>query len=245
MASVQIYRKHFIPLESNPEVFTELIHKLGLSTSLSFQDVLSLDDPELLGFLPRPAHALILVFPTTAAYEERVAKEDAEVVDYQSSGVGEDVVFFEQTINNACGLYAILHAVCNGEASRKNGDTSLIGRLLETGLPLAPDERALVLENSEELELAYAEVANEGDTEAPINAEDEVDFHYITFVKSHRNNRLYQLDGDRRRPIDLGPLAVDEDVLSDRCLKVIRGMMASESNNPNFSLMALVEERDM
>lgn len=117
---VQAYNKYFIPLESNPDVFTELAHKLGLSTSLGFQDVLSLDDPELLGFLPRPALALILVFPTTDEYERRVQDEDAKLGELQSSG---DVVFFKQTINNACGLYAILHAVCNGEARQKISTT--------------------------------------------------------------------------------------------------------------------------
>lgn len=109
-------------------------------------------------------------------------------------------------------------------------------------MPLAPDERALVLESSQELEVAYAGVARKGDTEAPDSAEDEVDFHYVAFVKSHNNNHVYQLDGARKRPIDLGPLAADEDVLSNKCLDVIRSMIASESNNPNFSLMALVED---
>lgn len=119
--SVQQYNKHFIPLESNPDVFTELAHKLGLSTSLVFEDVLSLDDPELLGFLPRPAFALILVFPTTDDYEKRVQDEDAKFEEFRTSEGAGDLIFFKQTINNARGLYAILHAVCNGEARHKIG----------------------------------------------------------------------------------------------------------------------------
>ncbi len=118
----QTYTKHFIPLESNPDVFTELIHSLGISTSLSFHDVLSLDDPELLAFLPRPVHALILVFPTTEAYEQRVEVEDSEAEDCLEGGEVGEVVFFRQTINNACGLYAILHAVFNSEARGNFGE---------------------------------------------------------------------------------------------------------------------------
>jgi ubiquitin carboxyl-terminal hydrolase L3 len=110
----QEYRKHFIPLESNPEVFTELVYKLGVSECLEFQDVLSLDDAELLAFLPRPAYALILVLPTTDAYEKRVNEEDSRLEPYQGNAIDGDVLFFKQTINNACGLYAVLHAVCNG-----------------------------------------------------------------------------------------------------------------------------------
>ena len=120
--TTQTYRKHFIPLESNPDVFTELIHKLGIEQSLCFQDVLSLDDPELLSFLPRPVHALILVFPTTEAYERRIKVEDLEANDYLEGAEEGSVVFFRQTINNACGLYAILHAVCNGDARNSYGE---------------------------------------------------------------------------------------------------------------------------
>jgi ubiquitin carboxyl-terminal hydrolase L3 len=115
--STQFYRKHFIPLESNPEIFTSLIHTLGVSPCLEFQDVFSLDNADLLAFLPRPAHALILVLPTTDAYETRVEKEDSLLTPYETG----DVVFFKQTINNACGLYAVLHAVCNGSAVAESG----------------------------------------------------------------------------------------------------------------------------
>lgn len=108
------YRKHFIPLESNPEVFTELVHKLGVSRTLCFQDVLSLDDSELLAMVPRPVYALVLIFPTTEAYQNRIRDEELILEAY--GGAEGDVVFFKQTINNACGLYALLHAVCNGKA---------------------------------------------------------------------------------------------------------------------------------
>jgi ubiquitin carboxyl-terminal hydrolase L3 len=117
LKTTQAYRKHFIPLESNPEVFTELVHKLGVSESLEFQDVLSLDDADILAFLPRPVHALILVFPTTDTYEERVREKDSCLEQYLGNAVDGDVLFFKQTINNACGLYAVLHAVCNGGAT--------------------------------------------------------------------------------------------------------------------------------
>ncbi|KAH7066093.1 hypothetical protein BKA63DRAFT_425862 [Paraphoma chrysanthemicola] len=236
----QQYRKHFIPLESNPEVFTELIHKLGVSPTLEFQDVLSLDDPELLAFLPRPVFALVLVFPTTSSYDKKVYEEDAEQEPSSSSHDNGDVVFFKQTINNACGLYAILHAICNSEARSELASDSIVRRLEHQCSHLGPDEVALLLETDIELEQVYAELAQKGDTEAPGNAEDEVDYHYICFVKSHEDGHLYQLDGDRKCPIQLGVLPANEDVLSDLCLRVIRGMIAQENNNANFSLMALV-----
>jgi ubiquitin carboxyl-terminal hydrolase L3 len=100
MASGTVYKKHFIPLESNPDLFTELIHRLGLSSD----------------FIPRPALALVLVFPTTATYDEHTRDEEQSIEDYAKSGSQEEVMWYKQTINNACGLYGILHAVSNGDA---------------------------------------------------------------------------------------------------------------------------------
>lgn len=250
------YRKQFIPLESNPDVFTELVHKLGISDSLCFQDVLSLENSELLAFLPRPAYALVLVFPAAEKHEKRRAWESEHVEAYDGAGEGEDVVFFKQTIHNACGLYALLHAVCNGEARKLIGRCShlnsylykadvriepgsILARLLNKCVPLKPEDRALALEDSAELESAYASVASKGETTAPA-AEDEVDFHYVAFVESHQNGHLYQLDGDRRQPVDLGDVASAEDVLADSCLGVIRDMVVDEGGDMHFSLMALV-----
>ncbi|EOA86512.1 hypothetical protein ACJQWK_08997 [Exserohilum turcicum] len=241
MSTAQTYSKHFIPLESNPEVFTELAHKLGLSASLEFEDVFSLDE-ELLALVPRPVLGLILVFPTTEEYEKKVEDEDALLESFQSSEQSEDVVFFKQTINNACGLYAILHTVCNGEARDRLKNDSVIAKVLNTSSSV--DELVEALENSTELETSYASVACKGNTEAPSSAEEEVDYHYIAFVKC-KNDHLYQLDGDRKRPIDLGQLTADEDVLAERCLIAIRSMMALEADNVNFSLMALVEAAEM
>lgn len=99
------YRKHFIPLESDPEIFNKLIYSLGASPSLAFEDVVSLDE---LTALPHPALALILIFPTTQDYEKQKAGAN-KTYSIGSSGV----VWFKQTINNACGLYAILHSLGN------------------------------------------------------------------------------------------------------------------------------------
>ena len=87
--SGECYQKHFIPLESNPAVFSQLIHHLWASWRLAFQDIVSLNDPDS---LPHPALTLILVFPTSNAYEAHKAKEEAMCQEYKGSGEGEDVL---------------------------------------------------------------------------------------------------------------------------------------------------------
>jgi ubiquitin carboxyl-terminal hydrolase L3 len=133
-------KKSFIPLEyslpplsaplatanflirCNPELMTVLIRKLGVPSPLSFVDVYSLTDSELLAFVPRPVLALLLVFPVSESYENFRQHEDAAKPDhYTGHGAGEDPVWFKQTIRNACGLIGVLHAVANGEARAKIG----------------------------------------------------------------------------------------------------------------------------
>ena len=111
---MQTYAKSFIPLESDPMVFNDLMYDLGVSPSLAFVDVMSIEDPASLRVIPRPALALILVLPTSAEYE-RHRQETKEVVEVAEDPKVEKVIFIRQTINNACGLYAMLHAICNFE----------------------------------------------------------------------------------------------------------------------------------
>jgi len=93
-----------------------LVHGLGLSTGLSFHDVFSIDEPSLLEFVPRPAHALLLIFPVSQVYEKHRFEEDQSREVYDGSGPNEPVIWYKQTIGNACGLIGLLHAVSNGEA---------------------------------------------------------------------------------------------------------------------------------
>lgn len=95
---------------------SSLLHKLGLSEKLAFHDVFSIDDPNLLAFVPRPAHALLLVFPVSDTYEAFRKQEDSNRQDYDAAGPEEEVVWYKQTIGNACGLIGVLHAVSNGSA---------------------------------------------------------------------------------------------------------------------------------
>ena len=116
------YRKAFFPLESNPDVFNEVVHALGVSKSLAFQDVLSIDEPDILAMTARPALALVLVFPCTPMYESQKKEDEAEREIYEGKGDGEPVVWYKQTICNACGLYGILHAISNGSARQYIGE---------------------------------------------------------------------------------------------------------------------------
>ncbi|KAJ4989127.1 ubiquitin carboxyl-terminal hydrolase, family 1 [Stagonosporopsis vannaccii] len=244
-------KKRFIPLENNPEVMSKLVHKLGLSEKLAFHDVFSIDEPELLAFVPRPAHALLLVFPVSETYEKFRREEDKDKPEYAGHGADEEVIWYKQTIGNACGLIGLLHGVSNG-AARTNirqfpDPSSDLAKLIRDAIPLTPAKRADLLYESEALESAHQTAAGGGDTIAPA-AEDNVDLHYVCFVKSGDDN-LWELDGRRKGPLNRGKLSADEDVLSERALDLgPRSFLKRESEagggDLRFSLITLAESLD-
>jgi ubiquitin carboxyl-terminal hydrolase L3 len=108
---------------------------------------------------------------------------------------------------------------------------------------LPPNERPSILETSKELEQAYELVAREGSSVAPDDAEDEVDYHYVCLVRSHRNGRLYELDGDRSGPIDRGDVrGPGDDLIAAGGLRVVQEYIERGKGNSNFNLMALVQD---
>ncbi|RMJ22462.1 hypothetical protein PHISP_06658, partial [Aspergillus sp. HF37] len=190
--------KAFVPLENNPEVMTQLVHQLGLPTTFGYTDVFSIDEPDLLAFVPRPSHALLLVFPVSQTYEASRVAEDRSLSEYTGSGPEEPVMWFKQTIRNSCGLIGLLHSVANGEARRAVQAGSDLDALLKDAEPLLPGARADLLYESKALESAHADAARGGDTQAP-SAESDVDLHFVAFVRGV-DGRLWELDGRRKGP---------------------------------------------
>lgn len=228
----------FIPLEANPQLMTTLLHTLGVSPALAVHDVYSLTDPDLLAFIPRPALALLLVFPVSATYESHRLAEDALVPAYTGRGADEPVLWFRQTIRNACGLMGLLHAAANGAARGFVEAGSDLERIIQEATPLGPEERASLLEGEESLARAHRAAAEKGDTAAP-GAEDDVELHYVCFVKGN-DGRLWELDGRRKGPLERGVLASGEDVLSEKALMLgPLKFLEREGGDLRFSCVAL------
>lgn len=237
-------KKTFIPLENNPAVFTDLIHRLGVSPKLTFHDLYSLD---LISTIPRPAHALILIAPAPVYHHVRTQHDnyaDSARITYDSSGPDEPVIWFEQTIGHACGLYSLIHAVGNGSARRFIQSESLLDGLLKEAVPRRRVERAKVLYDSRELEEAHMASAVRGDSRTP-SSEEPVGYHFVTFVKGD-DGHLYELEG-AWDPINRGVLGDGEDVLSGRAEDMGWGLYlkaAGELENVEVSIVALATREE-
>jgi ubiquitin carboxyl-terminal hydrolase L3 len=114
--SVIMAKKLWSVLENNPAVMDHLAHAIGLDDTLSFYDIYSLTDPEMLAFIPRPVYALLVIIPLTTTWHEAREAEDKDKAEYQGKGENEPVIWFKQTIGNACGREAIVdckdHVTC-------------------------------------------------------------------------------------------------------------------------------------
>ncbi|GAB7347066.1 hypothetical protein MBLNU459_g3202t1 [Dothideomycetes sp. NU459] len=238
-------KKTFVPLENNPVVFDALIRSLGVSSSLSFYDIWSIDSDEALAHVPRPVYALIFICPAAVYYTRRASDFPPGVTDvktlpqYEGYGDKEPVIWYKQTIRHACGLIALLHSI-NAVPTSFIDQDSVISTLVKTVTPLQVEERADVLYNSPELEQLHMQAAQQGDTPAPSSAE-ENGFHFIAFVKGKDGN-LWELEGGWNGPICRGKLDNDTDVLSKAALNagIDPFLKAAErSGEMGFSMIAL------
>ncbi|EWC45431.1 hypothetical protein DRE_00830 [Drechslerella stenobrocha 248] len=232
-------RVAFIPLESNPSTFTSLARNLGLSEGLSFADVYSLTDEDLLAFIPRPAHALILIYPTS---DDPAKRNDNAYVDARETPDG-PVLYIKQTIKNACGLMALLHSVLNGSARKHITPGSNLAKLLEEATPLDPLKRAQLLIESPSLAAAHKQAAEAGETEAP-DAESEVDYHYIAFVRGNGEDKgVYEMDGSRTGWRQVAQLQAEngEDLLASEEVRNAVGKMMADTGSVHCGIVALVE----
>lgn len=219
---------------------SHLASLLGVSSSLTFHDIYSLDDIDFLAFIPRPVNALLFICPGTVFARSRKA-ENASMTVYNGSGQEEPVVWFRQTINHACGLMALLHAVCNGPNRKYIKPGTLVDELLHQAIPLKPEARAALLYNSAALEASHAEAARKGDTATPENLDEDF-HHFITFVKGS-DGHLWELNGGMKGPVDRGALTEDEDALSEHALNLgVRTIMKEAHGEDGFSIVAISEE---
>ncbi|KAJ1537263.1 hypothetical protein HK096_011350 [Nowakowskiella sp. JEL0078] len=204
------------PLESDPSLFTELCHELGVQ-GLEFQDVWSLDDDCLgnigsvfilsLFLFNLPVHGLIFLF--------KWIQNDSE----ESEDIGhipEDVFFANQVSENACATQAALHLVLNnpdfniGEMLEKFKDFSRGLNAAQIGWAIANHPEINRIHNSFAKPFrAVRYIAGQRDEKRnnrkkkKIQTDDEDSdpfavYHYISFIPL--NGKVWELDGMKKAP---------------------------------------------
>ncbi|KAJ8297905.1 hypothetical protein KUTeg_024436 [Tegillarca granosa] len=162
---VMAEKQHWVPLESNPEVLNKVgtvvvlyMYNLGVpSSQWEFVDVYGLEE-ELLGMVPRPVVAVMLLYPITE-------KSEASAIGDIQKDCG--LYYCKQTIGNACGTVAIVHALANNRDRITFEDNKHFNKFIEDTCGMSAEERAAYLENDKAMGLAHEDSAQEGQTQAP------------------------------------------------------------------------------
>lgn len=223
--------KAWIPLESNPEVLTRFGHRLGLNALLQFSDVWGLD---LLNMVPSPRYAVLLLFPLTPTLVAATSKDEA--LPSSASSQTTSPFFCRQTIGNACGTIALLHAAINGETSMLPlVKGSFLSNFANSTRNLSPIERASALERDDMLDQVHEQFAQEGQTAVPA-PHDKIDMHFVCFV--HSDGVLVELDGRKDTPVSHGPCTPDS-LLEDATHVIKDKFMQADPSEHRFTILAL------
>jgi hypothetical protein len=113
---------------------------------------------------------------------DRVAEDSNKPDLYQGKGPDEPVIWFKQTIGNACGSIGMIHCLVNGPASENLQPGSFLAKLKADAINLGMEDRAKLLYDSQELELAHQSTAEMGDSKMPSIDAEVIKYSFSRFL---------------------------------------------------------------
>ncbi|KAM8930695.1 ubiquitin carboxyl-terminal hydrolase isozyme L5 [Pelodytes ibericus] len=217
-------------MESDPGVFTELIKGFGCQ-GIQVEEIWSLEQEHFEDL--QPVQGLIFLFKWQPGEEPA----GSVVLDSRL-----DTIFFaKQVINNACATQAIISILLNTtHPDVYLGET--LSEFREFTQSFDAAMKGLALSNSEVIRQVHNSFARQQmfEFDAKSTSRDDDAFHFVSYVPV--NGRLYELDGLRDGPIDLGACNQDDwistvkPVIEKRMQKYCEGEI-------RFNLMAIVSDR--
>ena len=220
--------KWVTPLTSEPEILSEYTEKLGLDLkTANFFDIYGFD-PESFSFTPKPVYAVIFLYP--------IGEKDGPLESRHKQTLPDNQIpsprpwFSLQTVHNACGTMAILHAVMNNLDHVKLADGSWLSNFAQATANMTPDQRAKLIHNDQTLFSIHEKAANQSDLAVPEKASD----HFVTFI--NLGGKLWELDGRKPQPICHGEV---KDLLADSLAVIEKDYLPHIENHLMVSLLAL------
>ncbi|CDO77663.1 hypothetical protein BN946_scf184969.g14 [Trametes cinnabarina] len=166
----------------------------------------------------QPAKAVILLFPITDSYEQKRREEDARIAAEGQHPIDPTVFWMKQTISNACGTMALLHALINSDVAF--APESPIEKFIDICKAARPPSPPT----------STPTCTSPASSRRPPRPPD-VDGTPVT----EGGMRLLELDGRRVGPIDRGEC---KDFLKD-VAKVVRNLYVAHTASMHFSMIAL------
>jgi len=216
-------------IESDPGVFTELIHKFGVS-GLQVEELWSLDKEQFSDL--KPVFGLVFLFKWTADEEPAGSIVQDSRLD--------KIFFAKQVINNACATQAILSVLMN-----INDPAVTLGPTLQEFKEFCGSfdagMKGLTLSNSDQIRSVHNSFSRQTlfEFDSKKAEKDDDVFHFVSFVPI--DGRIYELDGLKAGPVDLGPAGDD---WTDSVKPIIEARMQKyQQGEIHFNLMAVIQDR--
>lgn len=184
-----------IPVSNECELLKRLAETYGVDcTNVLFQDVFTVDD-EMITFLPQPIYAFLFIYP--------IGNKDGYLEKRHKEGPSPENPpwYTKQTLRNACGTVALIHAIANTPLKDKVKPDSWLGKFFSESEGKTPEERADIMLHDTALHQLHNGNAEESSIEIP--ADLKIDTHFIAFIV--HNGQLWELDGRKGYPISHGP----------------------------------------
>ncbi|KXJ80478.1 ubiquitin carboxyl-terminal hydrolase isozyme L5 [Aedes albopictus] len=220
-------------IESDPGVFTELIRDFGVE-GVQVEELWSLDAEHFKNL--EPVHGLIFLF--------KWVKDDEPAGSIVQDSRLEKIFFAKQVINNACATQAILSILLNA----KHSDIQLGSTLSDFKdfcVSFDAYNKGLAMSNASQIRTVHNSFARQTLFELDnkqANKDEDV-FHFVGYVPI--DGRLYELDGLKEGPIDLGAVGEGEDWLNVVRPIIEKRIQKYSEGEIHFNLMALVSDRQM
>ncbi|KAL3276173.1 hypothetical protein HHI36_020892, partial [Cryptolaemus montrouzieri] len=220
-------------IESDPGVFSELIREFGVK-GVQVEELWSLDEDQFENL--KPIHGLIFLFKWT--------KDDIPTGSIVQDSRLDKIFFAKQVIENACATQAILSVLLNCRHSDlKLGHT--LTELKDFCQGFDANMKGLTISNSPVIRSVHNSFARQQlfEFDPSMNNKSEDSFHFVGYVPI--DGRLYELDGLKPGPIDLGPIPTDSE-WTDVVRPIIEKRIQKYSEGEiHFNLMAIVSDRKM
>jgi len=218
-------------IESDPGVFTQLIKEFGVK-GVQVEEVWSLDADSFTHM--QPIHGLIFLFKWKS-------DDDIQGSIVQDSRL-ESIFFAKQVINNACATQAILSILLNCEHPSVD-----LGKTLSSFKKFTrefdPATRGLALSNCDPIRQVHNSFSRQQmfEFDHHISKKDDDVYHFVGYIPIA--GRLYELDGLKDGPIDLGPVPTNTDWLDVARPVIERRIQKYSADEIHFNLMAVTTDR--